>query len=382
MIKSVKMPKLGTTVEEVKILRWLKKEGDYVKRGDPLLEVETDKALMEVESYLTGYLKKIIMQEDEIVDAGKEIAYIGDEEDEFSAIETTDPEMDLTHTNGKEGRSVMKEKTIKASPMIKKLAQKHGVDISKINGSGTNGLIIKDDIMKAALKKESAASDNNNAETENTIAEFSRIGRAIAKIMAQSKTTIPHVYFSIDIDATVMKQTRSSSGKKISYNAMIVAATARSLKQFPYLASQYSENGRILTKDINIGVAMAKGDDLFVPVVKSKYIDKSLEDVENEIQRLSKAVESDQLYEKDLIRGAFTISNLGAYGIDSFIAVINPPEVGILAVASMKEKAIVVDGAVVIRPIINMTLSMDHRIASGTYAADFLRTLKKNLERK
>lgn len=371
MIKEIKMPNLGTTADEMKIVKWLKKEGEKVERGEPLLEVETDKATMEVESFVAGYLKKIVGNIGDTVVTGSIVAYIGNEEDMYQ------------ENKAAEIKSHPKE--VKISPMVRKLAEKHGIDVNGIVGSGPDGLILKEDILRVVeaggTAQAAAQPEAASQKPEQEIVPFTRVGLAVSNAMTRSKATIPHVYFSIDIDATAMKKLRSDSGKKISYNSIILYNVAECLKAFPYLAAKYSENGRILAKEINIGLAVAKGDDLFVPVVKrigSNGMD--LEGIEKEINRLVTSVNSGGIKQEDISGGVFTVSNLGAYGLSSFIPVINPPEAAILAVAGVQEKVVVMDGGIYIRPMITMTLSVDHRVVNGAYAADFLKSLKQKLE--
>lgn len=385
MIKEIKIPNLGTTADEMKIVRWLKKEGDKVERGEPLLEVETDKATMEVESFVAGYLKKIVSNTGDTVVTGSIVAYIGNEDDTY-VDPSTERVLQLNQIpENKIAEIKSPSKEIKISPMVRKLAEKHGIDINGIVGSGPDGLILKEDIMRFVEADGPAQADaqteSAGQKLEQEIVPFTRVGLAVSNAMTRSKSTIPHVYFSIDIDATAMKKLRSDSGKKISYNSIILYNVAECLKAFPYLAAKYGENGRILAKEINIGLAVAKGDDLFVPVVKrlgSNGMD--LDGIQKEIDRLTASVKSGEIKQDDISGGVFTVSNLGAYGLSSFIPVINPPEVAILAVAGVQEKVVVMDGGIRIRSMITMTLSVDHRVVNGAYAADFLKSLKQKLE--
>jgi pyruvate dehydrogenase E2 component (dihydrolipoamide acetyltransferase) len=209
---------------------------------------------------------------------------------------------------------------------------------------------------------------------------FNKIGKATAKAMTLSKTTIPHVYYQVEVDASVLIERRNQLEKAVSYNALLIDAVASSLKEFPYLASRYSEEGRILSEMLNIGLAVARGDDLLVPVV-SDAGSKDIFGIEKDINVLVEKVKNNKLSQQDISGGVFTITNLGGFGIDSFSAVINPPEAGILAVGRITDKAIVVDGEICVRPVMCLTLSADHRIVNGVYAASFLSTLKKKIER-
>ncbi|MGI6113174.1 MAG: dihydrolipoamide acetyltransferase family protein [Mahellales bacterium] len=377
MIKSVKMPNLGTTVDEVKVLNWFKQEGDEVKRGEPLLEVETDKATMEVESFTAGFLKKIVSKAGDMVRANEVIAYIGDRDDVY--VNSSEGQETEDTASGTEIKSANKGSSpdLRISPMVKKLAEKMGVDITGIKGTGPNGLIMKDDVIRAANAKTAGGQKDDQ---EEEIIPFTRVGRATANAMTRSKGTIPHVYFSIDVDATLMKEARRNSDKQISYNTIIITQVAKCLKDFPYLMSKYSDNGRVIPKTVNIGIAVAKGEDLYVPVVKDIGSNSDAMAVEREVQRLIAAVNKGDIRQEDISGGVFTVSSLGAYGLNHFTAVINPPEAAILAVGAIQDRPVVIDGGIHIRPMVTLTLSVDHRLVNGAYAAGFLKALKEKLE--
>lgn len=382
MIKEIKIPDLGTTVEEMKIVKWLKSEGDSIKRGEPIFEVETDKATMEVESYLAGYLKKIVACSGELVTTGSTVAYIGDKDDKFK--DTFPRKKAEVEDEGKKPGEGRKEKSkVRISPMVKRLAEKHGVDITKVKGSGPGGLILKEDITSADISTPEAGKGKPVEGTGQNleVVTFNRIGAAVAKKMAISKTTIPHIYLTIDVNASSMKELYISSGKKYSYNTMIVYSVAKSLKEFPFIAARYDKKGRIMAKDINIGIAVAKGDDLLVPVIKKITDSKNeLTRIENDIRHLIEKVETGNIDQKDISGGVFTVTNLGSYGISSFTAIINPPEAAILAVGAIQDRAVVDGEDIYVCPMVTMTLSVDHRIVNGAYAASFLKKLKSYLE--
>ena len=371
MIKEITMPNLGTTVDEIKVVRWLKEVGDKIERGEVLFEVETDKAIMDVESYLSGYLKKIVVEAEEATTTGDVVAFIGDEDDVFEK-KTEDVEAkDIEQAP----KVIKKTQNIRISPMVKKIAEKLGVDYTTIHGTGPNGLITKHDV-EAAAQDEKEADDN----VSGNIRVFNKIGKATARAMTLSKTTIPHVYYQVEVDASALMARRDQLEKAVSYNALLIDAVAGSLQEFPYLASRYSEEGRILSERFNIGLAVAQDDDLLVPVI-SDTGNKDVFEIEKDISVLVEKVKNNHLSQQDISGGVFTITNLGGVGIDAFSAVINPPEAGILAIGRIVDKAVVVDGDICIRPIMCLTLSADHRIVNGVYAANFLATLKKKIER-
>lgn len=351
MIKEIKMPNLGTTTNEIRITRWLKQENDFVKLGEMLFEIETDKAVMEVESYLAGYIKKIVVDADGVTTTGSVVAYIGDEQDVLEL--NTDA-------------------AVRISPMVKNIAEKMGVDYTKVTGTGPNGMITKADIENAV---------QSPGESSGNVIPFDRIGQATAKAMSVSKSTIPHVYFTVEVNAAAMIQTRKEAGKTISYNTMIIKAVADCLREYPYLAAKYSAEGRILADKINIGLAVARGHDLLVPVVADVGNAGDLAAIELQVNTLVSKVSENKLLQTDMSDGVFTVSNLGGFGIDSFSAVINPPEAGILAVGAIIDRAVPENGEIKIRPMMKLTLSVDHRLVNGVYAAGFLQALKLNLER-
>jgi pyruvate dehydrogenase E2 component (dihydrolipoamide acetyltransferase) len=375
MIKEIKMPNLGTTTNEIKIVRWLKKENDAVKRGEALFEVETDKAAMEVESYLAGYLKKIVTGEQESAAVGAVVAYIGDEADVMEqpqAAEVKPAREDSAPTEEK------KASAVRISPMVRKIAEKLGVDYTAVNGTGPDGMIMKEDIEKAAAGGAASPAPKEEAKVSGLI-PFDRIGKATANAMSLSKTTIPHVYFTVEVDTTAMKALREKSGKEFSYNAMLIKAVADCIRKYPYFAAKYSDEGRVISDTVNIGLAAAREDDLIVPVIADA--DKGgLKEVETKVREVVGKVKSNTLQQKDISDGVFTVTNLGGYGIDSFTAVINPPEAAILAVGRIADKLVPVEGGIRVQPSMALTLSVDHRIINGAYAANFLKELKSTLE--
>lgn len=368
MIKEIKMPSLGTTSDEMKIVKWHKKPNDQVMRGEILFEVETDKAVMEVESYLAGFMKRLVVEEGGTVATGEVVALIGDETDvAYQQREETREEENIEAVS----TAKMKAHSIRISPMVKKIAEKLGVDYTKVQGTGNDGMITKADIERAAAAAEPSA---------QRIEPFDRIGRATAKAMTLSKTTIPHVYFTVEVNAASMIALRNSSGKTISYNTMIIAAVSDGIRNCPYLAAKYSDEGRIMADKINIGLAVARENDLLVPVITDVDSAHGYEEIERKVRAQVAKVKDNTLQQSDMSGGVFTITNLGGYGIDSFSAVINPPEVAILAVGRMAERTVVVDGGIRIAPMMNLTLSVDHRVVNGAYAAEFLQTVKLILE--
>jgi pyruvate dehydrogenase E2 component (dihydrolipoamide acetyltransferase) len=372
MISKVIMPKLGQTMEEGVIAQWVKKEGDRVEKGDILLEITTDKATLEVESYAGGFLRKIIAQEGETVPVTQVIAYIADnmeeevpqvkeqkikEKEEAKAVEeglAPSPKGEVTE----------QETKIKISPLARKLAQEREVDLSKIKGSGPGGRIVKEDILKAEGKKEGVV--------------LRGMRKVIAERTARSKVIAAHYYIKTEVDMSKLEEIHKS--RRISYTTLIIKAVSSSLEKFPLLNASLEGEKIIFHQEINIGVLVALGEGLIVPVVKGAN-EKSLEEIDKEVKDLAARAKGNKLMAEEVVGSTFSISNLGMYDIESFTAIINQPESGILALGKKREKPVVVKGEIVIRPMMSLTLSVDHRLIDGAVGAKFLGEVKRILEK-
>ncbi|RJS80151.1 2-oxo acid dehydrogenase subunit E2 [Candidatus Bathyarchaeota archaeon] len=396
MVVEVIMPKLGQTMEKGKIVKWLKKEGERVEKGEPLLEIETDKTTLEVEARGSGILRKILAREGEVVPVTKTIGYIAEEGEplpEEAAPEATAPTP--TPTPKAEAPSVEKPKAtvrIKASPLAKKIAKEKGVDLTQVTGTGPGGRITKEDVLRYLASKAAAVAPAppmpvaKPAEEVHVI-PMTSMRKAIARKMVYSKTNIPHFYISTEVDMTEAVKMRQSlistieakTGVRLSFTHMLVKAAAMALKEFPQINAVYDGENIKLLGDINIGIAVGLEDGLIVPVLKNA--DKmSLIQIASEASRLIASAREKRLREDEFVGGTFTISNLGAFDVDSFIAIINPPETAILAVGRIKEKPAVVDNKIEIRKMMTLTLSADHRVVDGVLAAKFLQRVKALLE--
>lgn len=371
MIKEIRMPNLGTTIDELKIVAWRKSVGDRIERGEILFEVETDKATMEVESYCQGSLKHIVVEADGIAHTGAVVAYIGDESDVFDE-KTGDsagaPDAVTGHSRGAPGGAAAP----RISPLVRHSAEKLGVDWRAVRGTGLNGMITRQDV-------DAAPREGKLGGTEPVA--FGRTVKATARAMILSKTTIPHAYYAVDIDMSALVAQRRELGKSVSYNALLIEAAGACLKEYPYLAARYTDEGRIMPSALNIGLAMVTGDELYAPVVKDATA-KNAQEIEAALRSFRKKLAAGTLSHEDIAGGVFTISNLGSFGVDSFAAVINPPEAAILAVGAIRDRCVVADGEMRMRPVASFTLSADHRLANGAYAAGFLKALKDRLEGK
>ncbi len=393
MVVEVIMPKLGQTMEEGKIIKWLKKEGEKVEKGEPLIEIETDKTILEVEARGSGVLRKILAGEDDVVPVTKTIGYIAEEDEVIPEEAAPTPAAPTPTATAAETPSMEKPKVktvrIKASPLAKKIAEENGIDLSRVIGTGPGGRITKADVL-SHLDSTAAVAAPTLAPTpteEHEVIPMSGMRKAIAKKMVYSKTNIPHFYVSTEVDmteATKMRQSlipdiEAKTGVRLSFTHILIKAVAMALKESPQINAIYDGENIKLIKDINIGIAVGLEEGLIVPVLKGA--DRmDLIQIAREASRLVAKAREKRLREDEFVGGTFTISNMGAFDVDSFIAIINPPETAILAVGRTKEKPAVVEGRIQVREMMTITLSADHRIVDGVLAAKFLQRIKAILE--
>ena len=372
MVTEVIMPKMGQTMEKGKIVKWLKKEGEKVRKGEPLLEIETDKTTIEVEARETGILRKVLTEEGEEASVATIIAYIT-KEGETLKEESAQPK---------------KIDRVKASPLAKKLAREKNVDLSLVIGTGPRGRITKEDVLKH-VKIETTTPDASleQKKTEFQIMPLSNMRTAIARKMAESKSNIPHFYATSQVDMTEAVKMRKNmlqtievkTGIRLSYTHLIVKAIAMALEKYPQLNSTFEEENIKQWKDINIGIAVNLKDGLIVPVLR-RANKLNLLEIVAKINSLIDRAREKRLREDEFSGGTFTISNMGALDVESFIAIINVPETAILAIGRISDKPAVIEGHIEIRTIMNITLSADHRVIDGVIAASFLKKVKALLE--
>jgi pyruvate dehydrogenase E2 component (dihydrolipoamide acetyltransferase) len=423
-MKTIEMPKMGDTMEEGKILRWLKKEGDPVKKGEFVAEVETEKVNIEIEAFTSGVLRKILIPEGKSAPVGASIALVGAADEPLPAgmngpsianvlstpkpgIASTQtsvatPTSDGSHTPVASTITATQRRRIFISPIARRLAQEHNLDYSHIQGTGPNGRIIRMDVEAAlAVQKppvpaapvpayvepapEPVAAVTTGDEVEIPLTSMRR---AIARRLSQSMQAAPHFYMTSVIDtgklAALRQQINEYAAKdpspvKVSFNDLIVKAVARALLRIPEMNVSFAEDRIIQKKQVHIGVAVALEQGLIVPVVHSAD-QRGILDIARETQRLAEAARNGKLRPEELSGGTFTVSNLGMFDIESFTAIINPPESAILAVGTITPTPAVVDGQIVIRDRMKVTLSSDHRAIDGAIAARFLQEVKRLLE--
>jgi pyruvate dehydrogenase E2 component (dihydrolipoamide acetyltransferase) len=438
-MKTVEMPKMGDTMEEGKILRWIKHEGDPVNKGESLAEVETDKVNIEIEAFASGVLRKILVPEGESAPIGAGIALIGAPEEPLpgglsgngsvKARATTPEEMErgekTSEAPAQKPAGVLGEGSagytqappqeastqsvtptesqgrVFISPIARRLAQEQQLDYTRIHGTGPNGRIIKMDVEAALAQKQAirAAPEPIQAPAPETAPAFTETGevieipltamrRTIAKRLSQSMQTAPHYYVTSVIDTGKLAELRQQINEyaakepvpvKISFNDLIIKAVALALKRMPQVNVSFAEDHLIQKKQIHIGMAVALEQGLIVPVLRNAD-QRSILDIARESQRLAELARTGKLRPEDFSGGTFTVSNLGMFDVDSFTAVINPPESAILAIGSITPTPVVVDGQVVVRNRMKVTMSSDHRAIDGATAARFLQEVRRLLE--
>lgn len=423
----VNMPRLSDTMEEGTVAAWLKKEGDTVEEGDILAEIETDKATMEFESFNSGTLLKIGIQEGETAKVDTLLAIIGPAGTDVSAIATDaatapkkqakkeekeEDEKQVEKTAQKEEKNKEQKKEASAetsksetqtnnsnsnnsgrifiSPLAKKMAEEKGIDIHNVSGSGENGRIVKSDIENfkpsavATTSAVNAASSFVSVGTE-TFEEVpnSQMRKTIAKRLGESKFTAPHYYLGLDLDMDNAIASRNAINQlpdtKISFNDMVIKAAAMALRKHPRVNTQWTEKNTIIAKHIHIGVAVAVEDGLLVPVLP--FADQmSMQQIGSKVKELAVKARNKKLQPDEMQGSTFTISNLGMFGITEFTSIINQPNSAIMSVGAIIQKPVVKEGQIVVGNVMKITLACDHRTVDGATGAAFLQTFKSYIE--
>jgi pyruvate dehydrogenase E2 component (dihydrolipoamide acetyltransferase) len=406
----VTMPRLSDTMEEGTVATWLKKVGDEVEEGDILAEIETDKATMEFESFQSGTLLQIGLQEGESAKVDSLLAIIGPKGTDVSGVaknfkvkgaeEKTEPKIEEKQeevpksVENKKEESVVSSATsnsssdssrVFASPLAKKMAEEKGINLSQVNGSGENGRIVKRDIENFTPSAQSASFGKFVPSGQEDFDEVpnSNMRKAIAKNLAKSKFTAPHYYLNVEFDMenaiAFRAQYNSIPDTKISYNDIIVKACALALKQHPQVNSQWFDDRMQLNNHVHIGVAVAVPDGLLVPVVKFAN-EQSLTQIGTAVKEYAVKARNKKLALDEMEGSTFTVSNLGMFGIDSFTSIINQPNSAILSVGNIVEKPVVKNGQIVVGNTMKLCLACDHRTVDGATGAQFLQTLKGYIE--
>ena len=415
MAEIVKMPKLSDTMTEGVVAEWHKKVGEEVESGDLLAEIETDKATMEFESFQDGYLLYIGVEKGGTAPVDSVLCILGEKGEDYKellkkaeadapakeekveeapapasaaapvatlspATKAAPPAASTTPKSAAPAPPTGNERVV-ASPLAKKLAEKLGLQLNRIPGSGEGGRIVKRDVEN--FKMAGATGMPAMTQEKFTEAGVSQMRKVIASRLAESKFSAPHFYLSLSIDMTNAIQARKAINDqgffRVSFNDMVVKAAAIALRKHPAVNSSWLEDRIRYNEHVHIGVAVAVEDGLLVPVVR--FADgKSFAGIGEEVRDYAAKAKSKKLQPEDWEGNTFTISNLGMFGIESFTAIINPPDACILAVGGINEVPVVKDGAIVPGNVMKVTLSCDHRVVDGATGAAFLQDFKNLLE--
>ena len=378
MAISIVMPALELAQETGKLIAWRKAEGDRVAKGEPLLEVETDKAVVEIEAPADGILAGIKAQAGSVIPVGEIIAWVvapGEAPPAEIApggggrVSTSTTGLPLPHGRGSD--SAQRAIGVRMSPKARRLAREHGIDISLVRGSGSEGEILASDIL--ALVESQKTSTLADLETPGTI------GRIMAERTTQSWTSVPHFFVVREVDAGALVEARERLGPAIqqsrgvlpSYTDFLVALVARVLRQHPRLNASWTGDGIRLHRDINIALAMAVKEGVVAPVIRGADT-SGLGEIAAQRRELTERARAGRLRPADIASATFTISNLGMYNVDAFSAIITPPQAAVLAVGRILDRVVAVNGHPGVRPMMTLTLSSDHRVVDGARAAAFL----------
>jgi pyruvate dehydrogenase E2 component (dihydrolipoamide acetyltransferase) len=418
MPTDVIMPALGVAQEKGTLLNWRKAEGQSVTKGEPLMEIETDKATVEIEAPASGILTNVTASVGDEVPVGNRIAVIlapgevaspaalqdphrriasgpgfgpepSTDDSESKPGAESNPPISPFVKGGSKGDFLASETSplgrtrILASPAAKRIAKERDIDLATLKGSGPDGSVLAEDVLQATTTR--AARPGGSAKTKETV-ELTSMRRIVGERMTKSKQTAPHFYVSMDVEMTEITRRRNMLKDKrespvASINDFILSACARALRDFPSLNAAFTDHGVEIYSDINIGMAVALEEGLVVPVIRNAD-GLSLQELAKQSHELAEKAQKKKLFPLDYEGGTFTVSNLGMFGVDNFIAIINPPQCAILAVGQVAPRVVSHGEGIAVRSMMTMSLSADHRVVDGAIAARFLQEVKRHLERE
>ena len=409
-VEVITMPRLSDTMTEGTVASWLMKVGDKVSEGDILAEIETDKATMEFESFYSGTLLHIGIQEGETAPVDSVLAIIGPEGTNVDAVLSvngnTNSKGSKTQESKTEDATQVKQEAEKpnvevenksgrifASPLARKIAEDKGIDLNQVKGTGENGRIVKSDVenfkpASPAVTTETAAKPAAEVlvqagQVQAEEVKNSQMRKTIARRLAESKYSAPHYYLTVELNMdhaiAARKTINSLPDTKVSFNDMVVKACAMALKKHPQVKSTWTDAATIINHHVNVGVAVAVDDGLVVPVVNHTDL-MTLTQIGNAVKELAVKARNKKLQPKEMEGSTFTVSNLGMFGIEEFTSIINQPNSAILSVGAIIEKPVVKDGQIVVGNTMKVTLACDHRTVDGATGAEFLQTLKHYVE--
>ncbi|AGR16998.1 TPA: 2-oxo acid dehydrogenase subunit E2 [Listeria monocytogenes] len=405
-VEKITMPKLGESVTEGTISSWLVKPGDTVEKYDAIAEVLTDKVTAEIPSSFSGTIKEILAEEDETLEVGEVICTI-----ETADAGSSEPvaEVEQTETKAPEKQETKQVKLADApasgrfSPAVLRIAGENNIDLSTVEGTGKGGRITRKDLLQViengpVAKREEMKSAPQEKAAMPTPPVRSAAGdkeipingvrKAIAKHMSVSKQEIPHAWMMVEVDATGLVRYRNAvkdsfkkeEGYSLTYFAFFIKAVAQALKEFPQLNSTWAGDKIIEHANINISIAIAAGDLLYVPVIKNAD-EKSIKGIAREISELAGKARNGKLSQADMEGGTFTVNSTGSFGSVQSMGIINHPQAAILQVESIVKRPVIIDDMIAVRDMVNLCLSIDHRILDGLLAGKFLQAIKANVEK-
>ncbi|EMQ2588800.1 2-oxo acid dehydrogenase subunit E2 [Listeria monocytogenes] len=406
-VEKITMPKLGESVTEGTISSWLVKPGDTVEKYDAIAEVLTDKVTAEIPSSFSGTIKEILAEEDETLEVGEVICTI-----ETADAGSSEPvaEVEQTETKAPEKQETKQVKLADApasgrfSPAVLRIAGENNIDLSTVEGTGKGGRITRKDLLqviengpvatKQDVQSQSAPQEKTATPAPIRSAAGDReipingVRKAIAKHMSVSKQEIPHAWMMVEVDATGLVRYRNAvkdsfkkeEGYSLTYFAFFIKAVAQALKEFPQLNSTWAGDKIIEHANINISIAIAAGDLLYVPVIKNAD-EKSIKGIAREISELAGKARNGKLSQADMEGGTFTVNSTGSFGSVQSMGIINHPQAAILQVESIVKRPVIIDDMIAVRDMVNLCLSIDHRILDGLLAGKFLQAIKANVEK-
>ncbi|MBC2122153.1 dihydrolipoamide acetyltransferase family protein [Listeria marthii] len=404
-VEKITMPKLGESVTEGTISSWLVKPGDTVEKYDAIAEVLTDKVTAEIPSSFSGTIKEILAEEDETLEVGEVICTI-----ETAEADSSEPvaEVEKAETKAPEKQETKQVKLAEApasgrfSPAVLRIAGENNIDLSTVVGTGKGGRITRKDLLQviengpvatkpevqSAPQEKAAASTPVRSAAGDKEIPINGVRKAIAKHMSVSKQEIPHAWMMVEVDATGLVRYRNAvkdsfkkeEGYSLTYFAFFIKAVAQALKEFPQLNSTWAGDKIIEHANINISIAIAAGDLLYVPVIKNAD-EKSIKGIAREISELAGKARNGKLSQADMEGGTFTVNSTGSFGSVQSMGIINHPQAAILQVESIVKRPVIIDDMIAVRDMVNLCLSIDHRILDGLLAGKFLQAIKANVEK-
>lgn len=416
MAEKIIMPKQGLQMTEGTIIKWLCKEGEAVTEGSPLFEIETDKLTITIDASVSGTLLKIVRNEGEVVPITETIAIVGEPGEDFTAllpaekpVEEEKPQEAPAVSVASQPEKMPEVRTsndggrVFITPRAKTLAEEKGIDYQNILGSGLEGEIIEKDILALASVKATPLAkkigvpagttgtgwkgkitrwDVTSETSEDTVVPISGMRKAIADNMMHSMHSMAQANHKISVDmseAAKMRQAFKKQDRKISYNDILIFILSQALMEFPNINATSDEKNIYQKHYVNMGVAVAVDNGLLVPTLRNAH-NMTLDEIHAACAEKASLAKEGKLTRSDYSDGTFTITNLGMYGLDEFVAVINPPQVGIMAIGAIKDTPVAENGQVVIKPMLTLTLSYDHRVIDGAPAAAFMKRVKEMIE--